>query len=133
MKKKLTAISVGYILILSACESNTVSSGNEYEFAGTWELIDEDVSNTTCPPTIKFTGKDEMVLEGEVPTGEHQIMEVKYTRVFEDQFKLRAIASKVDGKTQEINEDEEQTINMKKDDDRLRLEHQRESCTYSLK
>ncbi|USK35911.1 hypothetical protein LIT25_11800 [Bacillus sp. F19] len=134
MKRKLIATSVGCILTLSACGSNNVSSGNEYEFDGTWELIDEDVSSdTACPPTIKFEGKDEMVVEGEIPTGEHQITEIKYTKVFEDEFKFKVTASKIDEEAQEISEDEEETIKMKIDDDRLRLEYQRESCTYALK
>ncbi|MGG0386004.1 hypothetical protein ABEY69_23650 [Priestia filamentosa] len=134
MKRKLTAMSIGCILTLSACESNNASSGNEYEFNGTWELIDEDVStDTTCPPTIKFEGKDEMVWEGEIPTGEHQILEIEYTRVFEDEFKVKPTVAKINGETQEVNSDDEETIKMKKDDDRLRVEYQEEVCTYALK
>ncbi|QTL52643.1 hypothetical protein [Priestia aryabhattai] len=132
MKRKLIVMSVGYILILSACGSNNVSSGNEDEFSGTWELIDEDVSGEGgCPTTIRFTGKDKMVWM----TGESTTIESKYTRVFEDDFKVKPTAAKIDGETQEISGDEEETTNikMKKDDDRLRLEYQGESCTYSLK
>ncbi|MCI0765832.1 hypothetical protein [Bacillus sp. TL12] len=130
MKKKLIAISVGYILILSACGSNNVSNGNKDGFSGTWELIDADVSGKEgCPTTIKFTGKDKMIWM----TGKSTIIESKYTRVFEDDFKVKPTAAKINGEIQEISGDEEKTIKMKKDDDRLRLEYQRESCTYSLK
>lgn len=127
MKRKLIAMSVGCILTLSACGSNNASNGNEHEFDGTWELIDEDVSSdTTCPSTIEFVGKDEMVWTG-VNDNEEKTIDLKYTRVFEDEFKVKNIND----------EAEENNLKMIRDDDRLRLEpqgeYQGESCTYSLK
>ncbi|MBO1583393.1 hypothetical protein [Bacillus sp. XF8] len=131
MKKKLIAISVGYILILSACGNNNESSKNEYSFNGTWELIDKD--NTKCPPTIMFSGKDKMVWKGPTKEGDNKTVELQYTRIFEDEFQVKLTDLKVNGKTTESSEDEKITVNMIRDNDRLRLEYQRDSCTYSLK
>ncbi|PGE94646.1 hypothetical protein COF51_25880 [Bacillus pseudomycoides] len=131
MKKKLIAISVGYILILSACGNNNESSKNEYRFNGTWELIDK--TNTKCPPTIVFSGKDKMVWKGLTKEGDKKTAELQYTRIFEDEFQVKLTDLKVNGKTTESSEEEKTTIKMIRDNDRLRLVNNGNSCTYSLK
>lgn len=131
MKKKLIAISVGYILILSACGNNNESSKNEYSFNGTWELIEKD--NTKCPPTIVFSGKDKMIWKGPTKEGDKKTVELQYTRIFEDEFQVKLTDLKVNGKTTESSDGEKNTIKLIRDDDRLRLKMDRNSCTYSLK
>ncbi|MGG3518428.1 hypothetical protein ABES33_00070 [Bacillus pseudomycoides] len=131
MKKKLIAISVGYILILSACGNNNESSKNEYRFNGTWELIDK--TNTKCPPTIVFSGKDKMVWKGFTKEGDKKTAELQYTRIFEDEFQVKLTDLKVNGKTTESSEEEKTTVKMIRDNDRLRLVNNGNSCTYSLK
>ncbi|WP_410982466.1 hypothetical protein [Bacillus cereus] len=131
MKKKLIAVSAGYILILSACGSNNVSNGNEYSFNGTWELIDK--ANTECPPTIVFSGKDKMVWTGLTKEGDKKTAKLQYTRIFEDEFEVKLTDLKVNGKTTESSDGEKLTIKLIKDNDRLRLKNNGNSCTYSLK
>lgn len=126
MKKKLIAISVGYILILSACGNNDQSN-----FNGTWELIDK--ANTECPPTIVFSGKDKMSWKGLTEEGDKKTADLQYTRIFEDKFQVKLTELKVNGKTTESSEDEKITIKMIRDNDRLRIVQNGDSCIYSLK
>ncbi|AIK37699.1 hypothetical protein DJ92_4876 [Bacillus pseudomycoides] len=80
-----------------------------------------------------FSGKDKMVWKGLTKEGDKKTAELQYTRIFEDEFQVKLTDLKVNGKTTESSEEEKTTVKMIRDNDRLRLVNNGNSCTYSLK
>lgn len=143
MKLKYIIISVGLLLLLSACGSNNVSSNNE--FSGTWKALEVDHG---CPAdVIKFEGQDKMIWEGMSPDitvhtpeqvsneeGKISVNELTYTRIFEDDFVIEEVMI-ITGKELKYASSGIDFL-MKKDNDRLQIvfnknQNYAKYCTYA--